>query len=209
MNESGVTWFGAAILALPTCEPGLSYHRRVRWVDQEFTGHDFREEDLAGLRTERVAFTECDFSGANLSESMHLGSAFRNCRFVRTTLWQSTFRQCSLLGSTFEDCRLRPIVFDDVDFTLAVLGGADLRSVNLSGCRLREASLVQADLRKAVLRGSDLSGARTTGLRLEGADLRGARGDSTMWTTAQCRGARIDVAQALAFAAAHGLAIDG
>ena len=179
------------------------------WVDREFVGEDFHDEDLSGLRTERVVFTECDFGGANLSESHHLGSAFRNCRFLRTTLWHSTFRNCSMLGSAFENCRLRPIVCDEVDFTLAVLGGADLRGVDLSGCRLREASLVEADLRKAVLRGADLSGARTNGLRLEEADLRGARIDATLWTTAKCRGARIDIAQALAFAAAHGLDVSG
>ena len=64
---------------------------------------------------------------------------------------------------------------------------------------------MRADLRKAVLRGCDLSGVRTQGLRLEEADLRGARIDATLWTTAACRGARIGVDQALAFAAAHGL----
>jgi uncharacterized protein YjbI with pentapeptide repeats len=101
------------------------------WLDQEFTGHDFRDEDLAGLHTERVVFTECDFGGANLAESVHLGSAFRNCRFIRTTLWHSTFRNCSMLGSTFEECRIRPVVIDEVDFTLAVLAGADLRGVDL------------------------------------------------------------------------------
>jgi len=68
---------------------------------------------------------------------------------------------------------------------------------------------VQADLRKAVLRGADLTGARTNGLRLEQADLRGARIDPTLWTTAACRGAKIDVAQALAFAVAHGLDVSG
>ena len=83
------------------------------WVDREFTGHDFRDEDLTGLRTEQVVFTECDFSGVNFSESVHLGSAFRNCRFVRSTLWHSTFRNCSMLGSTFEDCRMRQIVCED------------------------------------------------------------------------------------------------
>ncbi|MGY4710317.1 pentapeptide repeat-containing protein [Mycolicibacterium sp. CBM1] len=179
------------------------------WVDREIVGENFQDADLAGLRTERVVFTECDFGGANLSESHHLGSAFRNCRFLRTTLWHSTLRNCSMLGSTFENCRLRPIVCDEVDFTLAVLGGADLRGVDLSGCRLRETSLVEADLRKAVLRGADLAGARTNGLRLEQADLRGARIDATLWTTAACRGARIDIAQALAFAAAHGLDVSG
>ncbi len=45
--------------------------------------------------------------------------------------------------------------------------------------------------------------------RLEEADLRGARTDPTLWTTATLRGARIDIDQALAFAAAHGLDIHG
>lgn len=179
------------------------------WTDLEIDGRDFREEDLTGLHTERCVFTGCDFGGANLAESVHRGSAFRNCRFLRTTLWHSTFGNCTLLGSTFEDCRLRPIGFDEVDFTLAVLAGADLRGVDLSGCRLREASLVGADLRKAVLAGADLTGARTEGLRLQEADLRGARIDPTLWTTANCRGARVDVGQALAFTTAHGLDVAG
>ena len=96
-----------------------------------------------------------------------------------------------------------------MDFTLAGLGGNDLRGVDLSGCRLREASLVETDLRKAVLRGADLSGARTIGTRLDEADLRGAPVDPTLWTTASLTGARIDVAQAMAYAAGHGLRFDG
>lgn len=179
------------------------------WCGREVVGQEFRDDDLCALRTERCVFTDCDFSGANLAESSHFGSAFRNCRFSRTTLWHSTFRNCSLIGSVFEDCRMRPAVFDEVDFTLAVLAGADLRGLDLSGCRFREASLVGADLRKAELRGADLLGVRAEGLRLLEADLRSARVDPALWTTAACRGARIDVTQALAFAAAHGLDIDG
>ena len=106
------------------------------WADREFVGRDFRDEDLSGLRTERVVFTECDFSGVNLAESEHRASAFRNCTFKRTMLWHSTFAQCSMLGSVFERCRMRPLTLDEVDFTLAVLGGNDLRGVDLSGCRL-------------------------------------------------------------------------
>jgi uncharacterized protein YjbI with pentapeptide repeats len=167
-----------------------------------------RDDDLSGLRTERVVFTECDFSGVNLAESQHLGSAFRNCTFKLTTLWHSVVRQCSMLGSAFERCRMRPLTLDEVDFTLAVLGGNDLRGVDLSGCRLRETSLVQTDLRKAVLCGADLTGARTTGTRLDDADLRGAVVDPSLWTTASLAGTRIDIAQALAYAAAHGLRMD-
>ncbi|MGH3674159.1 MAG: pentapeptide repeat-containing protein [Mycobacterium sp.] len=134
------------------------------WVDREFDDHDFRDDDLRGLRTERVVFTDCDFSGVDLGESEHVGSAFRNCTFHRTSLWHSTFRHCSMLGSVFTECRLRPLTLVEVDFTLAILGGCDLR---------------------------------------------GARSDPTLWTTAAVRGARIDIEQALAFAAAHGLDVHG
>ena len=181
----------------------------MRWTDCEFVGHDFRDDDLSRLQTERVLFTECDFSGVNLAESEHLGSAFRNCTFHLTTLWHSTFRQCSMLGSVSTRCRLRPLTLDEVDFTLTVLGGNDFRGVDLSGCRLRETSLVEADLRKTVLRRADLTGARTTGTRLDDADLRGAIVDPSLWTTASLARARIDVAQALAYAVAHGLRLDG
>ena len=180
-----------------------------RWTDCEFSGRDFTDEDLSRLCTERAVFDECDFSGVNLAESQHRGSAFRNCTFRRTLLWHSTFQQCSMLGSVFVQCRLRPLTCDEVDFTLAVLGGNDLRGVDLSGCRFREASLVETDLRKAVLRGADLSGARTTGARLDDADLRGATVDASLWMTAALTGARVDVPQALAFAVAHGLRLGG
>ncbi|WP_250662806.1 pentapeptide repeat-containing protein, partial [Mycobacterium tuberculosis] len=85
----------------------------------------------------------------------------------------------------------------------------DLRGLNLTGCRLRETSLVDTDLRKCVLRGADLSGARTTGARLDDADLRGATVDPVLWRTASLVGARVDVDQAVAFAAAHGLCLAG
>jgi uncharacterized protein YjbI with pentapeptide repeats len=179
------------------------------WTEEEFVGRDFRDEDLSRLRTERVVFDDCDFSGVDLSESSHVGSAFRNCRFRRTTLWHSTFKHCSLMGSEFTECRLRPLVLVEVDLTLAVLGGCDLRGVDLSDCRLREAGLVGADLRKAVLRRADLTGVRCNNAKFDEADLRGARVDPTLWTTAALRGARIDIGQALAYAAAHGLDVHG
>ncbi|MDT5327591.1 MAG: hypothetical protein QOF25_4743 [Mycobacterium sp.] len=180
-----------------------------QWVDREFEGHDFRDEDLSRLRTERVVFTECDFTGVNLSESEHAGSAFRNCNFRRASLMHSTFQYCSLLGSVFTESRIRPVTWVEVDLTLAVLGGCDLRTMDLSDCRLREASLVGADLRKAVLRRADLTGARTQDARLDDADLRGARVDPTFWTTAKLRGAKIDIDQAVSYAAAQGLDIHG
>jgi uncharacterized protein YjbI with pentapeptide repeats len=59
-----------------------------------------------------------------------------------------------------------------------------------------------------VLCGAELTGARTTGARLDDADLRGAIVDPSLWTTASLTRARVDIAQALAYAAAHGLRMD-
>ena len=60
-----------------------------------------------------------------------------------------------------------------------------------------------------MLRGADLRGVRAQDLRLDEADLRGARTDPTLWTTAKVRGAKVNVEQALAYAAAHGLDVHG
>ena len=37
------------------------------WIDREYVGHDFRDQDLSRLRTERVVFTECNFSGVDMT----------------------------------------------------------------------------------------------------------------------------------------------
>jgi uncharacterized protein YjbI with pentapeptide repeats len=161
----------------------------LQWTDCEFAGRDFRDfnnADLSRLRTERVVFSECDFSGVNLAESEHRASAFRNCTFHEShcgtggsARLRGYISPCSMSGSVFVQCRLRPLTFDEVDFSLAVLGGNDLRGVDMGGCRLRETSLVETDLRKAVLRGATI--------------------DASL-----C----VDVSQALAYALAHGLRLD-
>jgi uncharacterized protein YjbI with pentapeptide repeats len=62
-------------------------------------------------------------------------------------------------------------------------------------CRLRPVTFVEVDFTLAVLGDCDL----------RGVDL----SDPTLWTTAALRGARIDIEQALAYAAAHGLDVHG
>ena len=55
------------------------------WVDQEFVGQDFRDEDLAGLRTERVVFTDhCLATDAAFAEVQ-----FVSCRNVLIYLTSS------------------------------------------------------------------------------------------------------------------------
>ena len=114
-------------------------------VDREFSGRDFRDEDLSRLRTERAVFSECDFSDANLAESDHRGIGVLQphvraepcCALGAPPACGGHVCAASTLGSVFVQCRMRPMTFDEVDFMLAVLGGNDLRGVaDLGGCRL-------------------------------------------------------------------------
>lgn len=113
------------------------------------------------------------------------------------------------MGSTFVDSRMRPATYDEVDFTLASLGNADLRGLDLTGCRMREANLVSADFRKATVRSVDFSGARAVDAKFDEADLRGAVADASLWVSASVRSAKIELMQAVAYAAAHGLVVEG
>ncbi len=61
-------------------------------------------------------------------------------------------------------------------------------------CRMRPITFDEVDFTLAVLGGNDL---------------RGATVDPSLWRTASLAGARIDVGQAVAFAAAQGLRLDG
>jgi uncharacterized protein YjbI with pentapeptide repeats len=101
-----------------------------QWADCEFAGRDFTDEDLSRLRTERVVFSECDFSGVNLSESHHHGSAFRNCTFERTLLCtdKAVLHSADLSGARTTGARL-----DDADLRGAT---ADPSLWRLTGQRL-------------------------------------------------------------------------
>jgi uncharacterized protein YjbI with pentapeptide repeats len=92
-------------------------------------------------------------------------------------------------GSAFRNCNLeRTSLWHSEFHQCSLLGSVFVH------CRLRPATFDEVDFTLAVLGGNDL---------------RGATVDPALWTTASLRGARIDVAQALAYAAGHGLRFDG
>ncbi len=81
--------------------------------------------------------------------------------------------------------------------------GRDFRDDYLSRLQTERVLFAECDFS-----GVDLAGPRTTGTRMDDADLRGATVDPSLWTTASLTRARIDIEQALAYAAAHGLRFD-
>ena len=99
------------------------------WAEREFDGHDFRDEDLSRLRTQRVVFTEC---------------RMRLVTFVEVDFTLTVLGGSDLRGIDLSDCRLREASLVEADLRKAVLRRADL-----SGARVQNTKLEEADLRGA------------------------------------------------------------
>ena len=70
--------------------------------------------------------------------------------------------------------------------------------------QLCPADLTDADLRECDLTRADLGRARLQGTKLRGTDLRGASTDEVNWLAFELTGVRLDLAQAVQVARAHG-----
>ena len=117
------------------------------WTEREFDGHDFRDDDLRRLSTERVVFTEC---------------RMRPMKLIEVDFTLAVLGGADLRGVDLSDCRMREASLVEADLRKAVLRRADL-----SGARLQNAKLDEADLR----------GARVDPTLWTAAALRGAKVD--------------------------------
>ena len=182
---------------------------RVDWWGVElsevtFTRCRFDDADLTELVTRRCVFTDCVLTGARMAGSRHVGTAFLSCRLDRARLFDALWEGCKLTGSHFPGATLRPLTTTDTDWSWTSLRGVDLSGSDLSGQRFTEADLTDADLRECDLTGADLGHARLQGAKLRGSDLRGAVTDAVNWRTFDLTGVRLDLAQSVQVARAHG-----
>ena len=122
--------------------------------------------------------------------------------------FQCNFDQCKLTGSSFEAASLFAIKIIEGDWSYVNLSDCDLKAVDLRKVRLVEADLYGADLEKADLRQADLARAVLAKANLFGADFRGANMEGIDFLNTNLRGAKIDLAQAVLFAEAHGIQVD-
>ena len=169
-----------------------------------FTRCRFDDAALEELVTRRCVFDSCVLTGVRMGGSRHHGTAFLSCRFDRARLFDAVWEGCKLTGSQFPNVELRPMTSTGCDWSYTSLRGADLSGLDLSGQRFREADLTDADLRECDLTGADLDRSRLQGAKLRGADLRGASMEAVNWRAFEVTGVRLDLAQAVQFARAHG-----
>ena len=176
-------------------------------------GIDFSQWVLAGSHFDHVEFEACRFRAAELSDArfehctFFTGEAPSNCDFSFADLRETVFDRCDLTTAVFtrtrahglelKQCQAQGAEFREADFSLAVPGAqrsgvnhatfdgcnlsyADFSRTDLTDCQLTDNRLIHsiwhnAVLERANLTGSTLDNIEGKGLVLRGADLRGCR----------------------------------
>jgi len=143
------------------------------FTDEKFEAIEIEE---LGDEYEQCSFTNCDLSGADLSEKIFVDCRFENCNLSSAKVSGTAFRNvmfdsCKLLGVSFDTCS---------DFLFEVgFSGSILDSSSFYECRLKAAKFIKCRLRDVDLTGADLSSAEfdecdLTDAKFENTDLRNA-----------------------------------
>lgn len=175
----------------------------ARFTDCTFTGVDLSEASTAGAMFDRCTFHTCRFNS-----SAHVASAFVACDVRRSNFFDATLEGCKLVGTVFADCVLRPMTVRGGQWQGVTIRSTNLARLDLAGLDLREADLSMSDLTGASLRGARLDRANLRETRLGQADLRGASLDGVDLAAAQLRRTRLDLPGAVLLAELHGADVD-
>lgn len=143
-----------------------------------------------------------------MNASRHEQSVFTNCSFRMAKLFNAEFLGCKLVGSSFDEADLSALVISRGDWSYVTLQFHDLRGRDLRGVRFAEADLYECNLERVDLRDADLTRANLLNARLAKADLRGANLEGIDLSALDLEGVRLDVAQAVQLARAHGVIVD-
>ncbi len=181
---------------------GLEFGRQT-WERCEFRQVDLTEAVLTGC-----VFRDCEFTGVRFNSATLTRCALLHCVIRRCSLFDATLAECKLTGTALVECVLRPVHIQGGDWSYVALRGQDLSGLDLSGLRLREADLTEADLRGTDLRRAELGYAKLHNAKLRGADLRGANLEAVPLKGLDLTDVRIDLGQAMLFAAAHGARVE-
>ncbi len=158
-----------ALLYRSICDQILGGKNIMRWwIDVDAINRSkmirYTFGHFIGMIGSQSNFSGADFRGEEMSKSKLFGSNFSGTNMSGAGLSGS-----DLKGANFSEAVLRGTNLNNSDLRESVLRNADLRWADLSVANLR-----RADLRGADLRGADLNGADLRWADMEGADLRDA-----------------------------------
>ncbi|MEO1253915.1 MAG: pentapeptide repeat-containing protein [Bacteroidota bacterium] len=128
----------------------------------------FKQCDFLGANFSNTKFIECEFEDCNLSNVLVGGTSFREVRFENCKMLGIQFDTSNqlLFEASFKNCQLDHSVFFQMK----------LKESSFENCQMIEVDFSEADLSKAQLIGCDLTNTKFDHTNLERADLSGSVG---------------------------------
>lgn len=142
---------------------------------------DFTEEILKVGEYEACTFSDCLFSGVDLSNFSFTDCRFENCDLSMAVIKKTAFRgvkfvACKLLGLRFEDCNefLFSANFEACQLNFVSFYGWSLPDTRFKDCNLNEVDFTSANMSGAAFENCDLSDALFENTNLEKCDFKTA-----------------------------------
>ena len=122
---------------------------------------------------EMCVFSNCDFSNANLAQSIFIDCEFYNCNLSTVTVLETgfqniLFKDCKILGVRFDkcsgfafsikidNCQLNHSSFFKQKLSKMTFKKSKLHEVDFTDCDLRESIFDECDLQNAIFYNTDL-----------------------------------------------------
>lgn len=165
------------------------------------------KEAFTGQVVTGISFRNCDFSGADLTESQFVNCSFydpeaqKGCNFSRALLKDASFRQCDLtmcnfsfakaLGLEIAECRAQGADFSSASFLNQITSRTWFCSAFIKKSNLSYANFSKVVLEKCELWENRWMGTNVQGASFAGSDLSGGEFAAFDWRSADFKGCNL------------------
>ena len=163
-------------------------HDRIEREDMEailFDKIDYTQNPLAKGEYENCTFSDCNFSGSDLSDIKFSECEFLGCnlslaKLTGTAFRDVTFKDCKMLGLRFENCNQFGFLVSFYHCTLnhSSFRKQKLKKTTYKDSKLEEVDFTESDLSSSVFDNCELTRATFESTILEKADFRTSFGYS-------------------------------
>jgi uncharacterized protein YjbI with pentapeptide repeats len=112
--------------------------------------------DLDGIRAEKTAFVDCDFTSTDLRSCVFVGCSFESCIFDGSFIDDCWFQECELTNCIFRSSTLSHCDFRGSTFRAGQITRASFLTSNLHNCSIANVNLGDCTINYIILRSCEL-----------------------------------------------------
>lgn len=196
----------------PLAAPGIFNDPEVVVRDSLIENLDLTNLSVKSIHFEncilqRVTFTRSKLPGLRLRDVRLIECDLGNAEAPGMTIVRTEFLNCRLTGFRAVEAGCQHLLISEGDAAYSQFRSSTFVAGEFNSCNFADADFQNSDLRGAVLKGCDFKNAEMTSARLDNADFRGSRVEGLVVNAEDLKGAIVDPAQAMVFAALMGLHI--